>query len=1147
MLSPMECAPSDQNDQDFVFVDEVQSEPESEPDDLEVDGETIEKIQKWLNHTDYLNASSEYQKHLRPHITGTNLWTQDTDSFRKWHDSPSHGSLWIKATAGTGKSVFAAVTASRLAQEENVPVLFFFFRQIIATNHDPNYLTRDFISQLLPYSQTLQRRMRRLIDNGRSSESVPTSEFWSHLLNSLDLLSKVYCVIDGLDEMDMAGESFLDSLIELGKRRPSSIKVLMTSRPLPWIEAHLKNPSVVQLRLNPDMVDRDISTYVEHRLSHRSDLSDDIKVAFRRSMESKAKGSFLYSRLMMDELMEHLRNMVPDIAYIQRPLSWLPQSLEEMYDGMLFDHSLRSHVSQELQVAILRCVTHSIRPLRLIELATMLHHILSHDSNITCHQNFSRYQSTTVLKERKLLIRNACGPLLEILPDETISIIHHSFTEYLTDTERLRKSSSVHPQFPVILPKPTHYGLAYACLKYMECLDDWHLRPFTIKSPRHEHDDILQIHDFNIRFPFIEYAMKNWHIHLRALEVENHEYIEGPAFQTGKSEVFESLNSFFHSNGQHRYLAWIDLTWSRHREMIGRRAYLEFIEPLHVAAACGLTSYARHLLACGAELKNTSRRAQQLTPLMLASENGFLDMVEILIAHDPQVNRGDDLLGFKPLHYATQSNHPLVVKRLLVAGANPLVTVNGRINRMLEGARNATPLYLACTSDAVDSLIEMIPYIPPEKLISALHYAIERNKGAAVEALLSSPYVDPNGDDETPAHRPLHHAIRRRLPLIVNILLAKGADPNQRTKLMFTPLHALAQQTHTRLATEMEHANWKSCFHQLINAGADINSTTKDGETALHFAVAIRDQRFSYELAELLLEKGADPNVRDEKGNTVLHKLRIHSDESHMINLLTNYQVDISARRNNDGKTPLHSIITNSYEGNLQPILHHIRDCQTKDSQGNTVLHLVLLKLTKAISNDRVQSCATMVTDLLEAGCDPTERNDDGLTPLLLLFSHQNTVPSSSNRPRSDYFYDTIQRRIIPALLKHGDSLETTDYDGRTILLRTLTNHKLAYGILIPMLLDMGAAKDARDYEGNTILHLHCKMGGSIALFDYLADKGVDFFAVNHAGNTLLHEIGSAFQFKHPFAVPSWKWFICYRAKQYEANSAAYDMRNKTE
>ncbi|PQE33305.1 ankyrin repeat-containing protein [Rutstroemia sp. NJR-2017a WRK4] len=537
--------------------------------------------------------------------------------------------------------------------------------------------------------------------------------------------------------------------------------------------------------------------------------------------------------------------------------------------------------------------------------------------------------------------------------------------------------------------------------------------------------------------------------------------------------------------------------------MIGRRAFLEYIEPLHVAAACGLTSYARHLLACAAEVKNPSRQAKHLTPLMLASEHGVLDMVELLIAHNPDVNHGDDLWGFKPLHYATQANHSLVVKRLLVAGANPLVTVDGGVSDMVDGARNVSALYLACTSDAVDSLIEMIPYISPEKLMCALHYAIDHNKRAAVEAILASPYVHLNGDDET-YDLPLHHAIRRRLPLIVSILLANGADPNQRTKFMLTPLHALAQHSYTRLPNEIEHANWKNCFHQLINAGADVNCATKDGQTALHFAVDLLDQRLSYELVELLLEKGADPNVRDEKGNTVLHKLRLQSDVARMIDLLIKYQVDINARRNEDGKTPLHSIITNSYEGSLQSILHHIRDCNAKDSQGNTALHLVILKLIEAASDDRVQSWATMVTDLLEAGYDPTERNDEGLTPLLFLLSRRSTVCTW------DYFYDKVQRHVIPALLKHGDSLETTDYDGRTVLLRTLADNGIKYGIIVPMLLDMRAAKNARDYEGNTILHLLCKIGGCIALFEYLADKGVDFFAVNHAGNTLLHEIGRA-------------------------------------
>ena len=43
-----------------------------------------------------------------------------------------------------------------LRSKENVPVLFFFFRYIIAANRKPRDLIRDFLAQLLPYSSRLQ-------------------------------------------------------------------------------------------------------------------------------------------------------------------------------------------------------------------------------------------------------------------------------------------------------------------------------------------------------------------------------------------------------------------------------------------------------------------------------------------------------------------------------------------------------------------------------------------------------------------------------------------------------------------------------------------------------------------------------------------------------------------------------------------------------------------------------------------------------------------------------------------------------------------------------------------------------------------------------------------------------------------------------
>lgn len=316
--------------QDFVIVDSEDVEQYHSEEILPQTPEDLFKIKNWLQPTDYLADSSEYKKHLHSYLRGTGRWIQQTDAYQKWHDSPQHGALWTKAIAGAGKSVFAAMIAKKLASKEKVPVLFFFFRQIVATNHHPHSLARDFIAQLLDDSPLLQATMKNHMDNRHSIDGLSTSELWTDLTEALLSIPKVYCVVDALDEMDIDQESFFADLLSLGKQKPSSIKLLMTSRPLPRIEQVLKDPLVLQVRLEQRLVDRDIAVYVNHRLNQRADFDDDLRQAVKDEIGNKSQGSFLYARLMMDELTSHFNQMIPDIKFLQRSLDWLPVTLEDM-------------------------------------------------------------------------------------------------------------------------------------------------------------------------------------------------------------------------------------------------------------------------------------------------------------------------------------------------------------------------------------------------------------------------------------------------------------------------------------------------------------------------------------------------------------------------------------------------------------------------------------------------------------------------------------------------------------------------------------------------------------------------------------------------------------------------------------------------
>lgn len=687
---------SGHEEQEFVVVekDDCNDDLSSQP------AEETNTLHEWLQPTEYLSDSSEFQKHLQTHVSGTGNWIQNSETYQNWLQSTSHGALWVKAPAGMGKSVLAATIVSKLIATD-VPVLFFFFRHIIATNRNPHNLVRDFISQVLPRSPMLQKEVQTYINNGRSVDDISTNELWKCLLHALEQFPRAYCIVDRLDEMDLEREDFMLDLIAGGACKPDSIKILMTGRPLSRIEKYLRDPSILELKLERGLINEDISAYVKHRLHQVKYLTADLRTSFSEQMQQKTQGSFLYARLVVDELIGHLARS--DAETSLESFTWLPHSLEDMYNGMLSDHSVRSDISQELQLLILRCVTHSTRPLRLLELAALLH-----DSGLSAlikviHTETLQDQKTQDFGCTKALVRSACGPLLEILPDETISVIHHSFTEFLLDADRQGRYGGIHRQFPVVFSMDTHCMLAMACLKYMECLAEWQIMPRTSMSGELDAEYGNRLQRFKMEYPFLDYAIHNWHAHIRKLEVLN-----GEQFFT---TLFPALDDFMENNRE----PWLDLVWpSAHNPR--KPGSTRNSTPLHVAAWSGLTSYSKHLMNNGALVH--CKGGEHMTPLSWAALKGNTDIVALLLQHDPPENYETRLYHSRtPLHFAAQANHHVVVHQLLMAGADPLA----KKSTLHPGRQeNDSCFYFACRAGSVESVRHMVPYLPTDYLTRPL-------------------------------------------------------------------------------------------------------------------------------------------------------------------------------------------------------------------------------------------------------------------------------------------------------------------------------------------------------------------------------------------------------------------------------------------
>jgi hypothetical protein len=414
---------------------------------------TVDEIRTWLESTDLKSPLDDYSRFLSSYLPGTGSWIVASDAYTQWHDSAEIGVLWVKGASGTGKSVWAASMVHRLAKEEQVPVLYFCFHRTSAINRRPHSMVRSWMCQLLNHSGLLQSTLRNKMQQVRDLESVSLNDLWTELQDSLYQSGRVYCVVDSLDEMDAGELDFIPRIVELGKLRPRSIKLVITSRPIPRVEEFLKEPTVSQVLLEARWTKPDVKLYIESRLKTAKIVGMRFS-SVKRIICHKAQGLFLYARLAIDNLVDRIAHGTLESENLEASIENLPPSLNHLYSTLLAEHSTYSGIPQDQQTAILRWLLYCARPLRLLELAELIRYTS---------------KSALTLKEGKNLVRASCGRLLEVLEDETVSVIHHSLFEVFARNHPSENPFAINERVELIRMENEvpHDHVALICVEYV--------------------------------------------------------------------------------------------------------------------------------------------------------------------------------------------------------------------------------------------------------------------------------------------------------------------------------------------------------------------------------------------------------------------------------------------------------------------------------------------------------------------------------------------------------------------------------------------------------------------------------------------------------------------------------------------------------
>jgi hypothetical protein len=285
---------------------------------------------------------------------------------------------------------------------------------------------------------------------------------------------------------------------------------------------------------------------------------------------------------------------------------------------------------------ILQWVTHATRPLRLLELADILGAAIEGRDKHT-------------LKANKDLVRAACGPLLEVLPDETVSVVHNSLAEFLIGTTRAQKPGD----YPILESAATHYDLALICFDYIfsGCLHDRQVSFYSCE---------LERSCINIDFPFTEYAISNWHVHTRRCKWNS----------SPEDALLKQINRLMSDIDTRNTLIKLSLNTG-----FGHRSddyHIASLSDLHLAALCGLEPIMKTIierLGLSGEMLDIQDSLKR-TPLWWTACNGHAGAARLLLQHGAS-HIVPDVSEFRPIHSAVMNDRHEVVRLLMEEGIAP--------------------------------------------------------------------------------------------------------------------------------------------------------------------------------------------------------------------------------------------------------------------------------------------------------------------------------------------------------------------------------------------------------------------------------------------------------------------------------------------